>query len=147
MKRLLYIMLLPLLVLAACSREVEETPLYRQYASRADLTVAQVAGFQLNDSVKVDVVILVADDSVAWQSLKEEFDIRTSEGVTSWMGNIDHPQQRVKRSERPAWRAMAVHGDMTVAFYRMDDNMQYEALVDYQMENINRSETDKKELK
>lgn len=147
MKRLLYIMLLPLLVLAACSREVEETPLYRQYASRADLTVAQVAGFQLNDSVKVDVVILVADDSVAWQSLKEELDIRTSEGVTSWMGNIDHPQQRVKRSERPAWRAMAVHGDMTVAFYRMDDNMQYEALVDYQMENINRSETDKKELK
>lgn len=147
MKRLLYIMLLPLLVLAACSREVEETPLYRQYASRADLTVAQVAGFQLNDSVKVDVVILVADDSVAWQNLKEELDIRTSEGVTSWMGNIDHPQQRVKRSERPAWRAMAVHGDMTVAFYRMDDNMQYEALVDYQMENINRSETDKKELK
>lgn len=147
MKRLLYIMLLPLLVLAACSREVEETPLYRQYASRADLTVAQVAGFQLNDSVKVDVVILVADDSVAWQNLKEELDIRTSEGVTSWMGNIDHPQQRVKRSERPAWRAMAVHGDMTVAFYRMDNNMQYEALVDYQMENINRSETDKKELK
>ncbi|MBO7100497.1 MAG: hypothetical protein J6V98_00565 [Bacteroidales bacterium] len=147
MKRLLYIMLLPLLVLVACSREVEETPLYRQYASRADLTVAQVAGFQLNDSVKVDVVILVADDSVAWQSLKEELDIRTSEGVTSWMGNIDHPQQRVKRSERPAWRAMAVHGDMTVAFYRMDDNMQYEALVDYQMENIKRSETDKKELK
>lgn len=140
-------MLLPLLVLVACSREVEETPLYRQYASRADLTVAQVAGFQLNDSVKVDVVILVADDSVAWQSLKEELDIRTSEGVTSWMGNIDHPQQRVKRSERPAWRAMAVHGDMTVAFYRMDDNMQYEALVDYQMENIKRSETDKKELK
>lgn len=140
-------MLLPLLVLAACSREVEETPLYRQYASRADLTVAQVAGFQLNDSVKVDVVILVADDSVAWQSLKEELDIRTSEGVTSWMGNIDHPQQRVKRSERPAWRAMAVHGDMTVAFYRMDNSMQYEALVDYQMENINQCETDKKELK
>ena len=148
MKRLLYIiMVLPLLVLAGCSREAEEMPLYRQYASRADLTVAQVAGFQLNDSVKVDVVILVADDSVAWQSLKEEFDIRTSEGVTSWMGNIDHPQQRVKRSERPAWRAMAVHEDMTIAFYRMDDNMQYEALVDYQMENINRRETDKKELK
>jgi hypothetical protein len=63
------------------------------------------------------------------------------------MGNIDHPQQRVKRSERPAWRAMAVHEDMTIAFYRMDDNMQYEALVDYQMENINQCETDKKELK
>lgn len=136
MKRLFYIMMLPLLVLAACSREEEETPLYRQYASRADLTVAQVSGFQLSDSAKVDVVILVADDSVAWQSLKEEFDIRTSEGVTSWMGNIDHPQQRVKRSVRPAWRAMAVHADRTIAFYRIETNHQYQALVDYQMNEM-----------
>ena len=134
MKKLLLI-LLPLMLLA-CSREVEETPLYQQYAARKDLTVAQVKGFQLNDTAKVDVVILVADDSAAWQCLKEEFDIRTSEGVTSWMGNADHPQQRVKRSERPAWRAMAVHADRTIAFYRIDTEEQREALIDYQMENI-----------
>lgn len=134
MKKLLLI-LLPLLFLA-CSREIEEAPLYQKYAERQDLTVAQVSGFHLNDTVKVDVVILVADDSAAWQGLKEEFDIRTSEGVTSWMGNIDHPQQRVKRSERPAWRAMAVHADRTIAFYRIDSEEQREALLDYQLERI-----------
>ena len=134
MKKLLLI-LLPLLFLA-CSREIEEAPLYQKYAERQDLTVAQVSGFYLNDTVKVDVVILVADDSTAWNGLKEEFDIRTTEGVTSWMGNTDHPQQRVKRSEHPAWRAIAVHADRTIAFYRIDTEEQYEALLDYQLENL-----------
>ena len=135
MKRLLFILLLSLAFLS-CSHETEELPLYRQYAQRTDLTVAQVSGFALNDSAKVDVVILVADDSAAWQSLKEEFDIRTSEGVTSWMGNIEQPAQRVKRSVRPAWRAMAVHADRTIAFYRIDTEEQREALLDYQLSNI-----------
>ena len=125
-----------LLFAASCSREEVETPLYQHYAACKSLTVAQVTGFQLNDSVKVDVVILVADDSIAWQGLKEELDIRTSEGVTTWMGNIDHPQQRVKRSERPAWRAMAVHDSLTVAFYRIDNEEQYDTLMDYQLNKL-----------
>ena len=135
MKRLLFILLLSLAFLS-CSREVEEMPLYQKYAVRSDLTVAQVKGFQLCDTVKVDVVIIVADDSVAWQGMKEEFDIRTSEGVTSWMGDIDHPARRVKRNVRPAWRAMAVHADRTIAFYRIDSEEQYEALLDYQLNKM-----------
>lgn len=136
MKHLLTILLLVIMVLCSCSREVEEMPLYRQYAARQDLTVAQVKGFQLCEGVKTDVVILVADDSTAWQSLKTEFDIRTSEGVTSWMGDIEHPAQRVKRDVRPAWRAMAVHTDRTIAFYRIDDSVQYQALLDYQLDEL-----------
>ncbi len=120
----------------SCSREVEEMPLYRQYAARQDLTVAQVKGFQLCNTVKTDVVILVADDSTAWAGLKEEFDIRTSEGVTSWMGDIDKPAKRVKRNVRPAWRAMAVHDSLTIAFYRIDNELQYESLMDYQLKKI-----------
>lgn len=127
--------------LASCSRDVVEVKaeggaLYRQYAARTDLTVAQVTGFELGNSVKTDVVILVADDSTAWQGLKQEFDIRTSEGVTSWMGDIDHPAQHVKGGKLPAWRAMAVHSDRTIAFYRIDDSLQYQALLDYQMDKL-----------
>ena len=139
MKRLL-IGLLGLLGLltgiAGCTPEMEKVPLYHQYEARKDLTVAQVTGFQLCDTVKTAVVILVADDSAAWQSLKTEFDIRTSEGVTSWMGDIDHPASRVKRNVRPAWRAMAVHADRTIAFYRIDDSVQYQALLDYQLDEL-----------
>lgn len=135
MKKLLLI-LLPLLFLA-CSREIVEAPLYQKYAERQDLTVAQVSGFHLNDTVKVDVVILVADDSAAWQKLKEELDIRASEGITSWMGAIDEPTRRVKRDVRPAWRAMAVHAERTVAFYRVADSVQYQALLDYQLDKLN----------
>ena len=135
MRKVLYIMLLPLFCVG-CSREAEQAPLYQQFASRPDLTVAQVSGFQLNDTVKVDVVILVADDTAAWQGLKEEFDIRTDAGITSWMGNIDQPQQRVKRSERPAWRAIALHSDLTIAFYRIETETQYDALLDYQFNKM-----------
>ena len=135
MKRLLFILLLSLAFLS-CSHEVEEMPLYRQFAARQDLTVAQVKGFQLCDTVKTDVVILVADDSTAWAGLKEEFDIRTAEGVTSWMGDIEHPARRVKRNVRPAWRAMAVHADRTIAFYRIADSVQYQALLDYQLDEL-----------
>ena len=137
MKRLFSI-LVPLLFLVGCSHKAEQAPLYQRYASRQDITVAQVGGFQLCDTVKTDVVILVVDDSAAWQELKDEFDIRTSEGVTSWMGNIDDPTLRVKGGELPAWRAMAVHADRTIAFYRIDTDAQYDALLDYQftkMEN------------
>ena len=138
MKRILHILLPAVccLLTFACSRDVEETPLYQKYAMRNDLTVAQVKGFQLCDTVKTDVVILVADDSVAWHGLKEEFDIRTSEGVTSWMGDIDEPQKRVKRNVRPAWRAMAVHDEQTIAFYCIENDSQYEALLDYQLNNL-----------
>ena len=137
MKRLLYILLM--ILLASCSREEVETPLYQQYAVRKNLTVAQVTGFQLCDTVKVDVVILVADDTAAWHGLKEEFDIRTSEGITSWMGNIDEPARRVKRSVRPAWRAMAVHDDRTIAFYRIENETQYQASLDYQLQSQSKS--------
>lgn len=124
------------MLLVGCNREEATAPLYQQYAAHKNLTVAQVFGFQLCDTVKTDVVILVADDSAAWQGLKEEFDIRTSEGVTSWMGDIDHPEQRVKRDIRPAWRAMAVHEEMTIAFYHIEDDIHYEALLDYQMNKL-----------
>ncbi|MBQ6955632.1 MAG: hypothetical protein IJP80_03350 [Bacteroidales bacterium] len=134
MKRLL-IILLPL-VLFACSREKDKIPLYSLYSVRTDLTVAQVEGFQLNDSVKVDVVILVADDSAAWQGLKEEFDILTSEGVTSWRGDLDNPRQRVKRGTYPMWRVMAVHDERTVAFYRVESQAQFDALRIYQMDKL-----------
>ena len=46
MKRLLFILLLPLAFLS-CSREVEEVPLYRQYAARQDLTVAGIAALNI----------------------------------------------------------------------------------------------------
>lgn len=134
MKRLLYILLLTVLV--SCSREETETLLYQKYATRQDLTVAQVSGFQLGDSVKVDVVILVANDSAAWQGLKEEFDIRTDWGVTSWLGAIDEPARRVKRSEVPLWRAMAVHDERTVALYRVESAAQFDALRDYQLNSM-----------
>jgi hypothetical protein len=55
MKKLITIMmlLLPLVV-------VGQSSLYHRFATRSNLTVAQVVGFRLNDTVSVDVLILWA---------------------------------------------------------------------------------------
>ncbi|MBR1549947.1 MAG: hypothetical protein IJ634_04850 [Bacteroidales bacterium] len=132
MKRLLPILLLFLLPLAATAQGV----LYQRHAASGDLAVAQVNGFRLNDSVRVDVVIVVADNEEAWQRLKEEYDIRTSAGITSWIGEADHPEHRTRWTGQPACRAVASHARRTIGFYRIDNRAQYEALLEYQIDKM-----------
>lgn len=139
MKRILVILLL-LLPLAASAQSqaasLRESTLYRHHAARQDVAVAQVSGFRLNDSVRVDVVLVVADDDKAWQRLKEEYDIRTSAGITSWIGEADHPERRTRWTGQPACRAVASHERRTLGFYHIDNRTQYEALLEYQIKKI-----------
>lgn len=131
MKRLLIILmlLLPIVVMA-------QSELYKHYASRNDLTVAQVNGFKLNDAVRVDVVLVVADDEEAWNQLKEELDIRGEEGVNSWLGELKQPAKRVKWNGKTLLRVIASHTRRTVGFYRIDSEAQYDALLDYQLNKM-----------
>ena len=131
MKKLIIIFLL-LLPIEAMS----QSELYKRYASRQDLLVAQVSGFQLNDSVRVDVVLVVADNDAAWQRLKKELDIRGQEGVNSWLGNVNKPSQRMAWNGKPLLRVVASHTRRTVGFYRIDTEAQYDAIVDYQLRKI-----------
>ena len=73
------------------------------------------------------------------------------------MGEIEQPRQRRNGAYtgvrgvhggtpvRPAWRAMAVHADRTVAFYRIDTEEQRQALMDYQLDNLNQNKKNRKE--
>ena len=123
---LMMLMLLPLVVGA-------QSELYRSYASRADLTVAQVSGFRLNDTVAVDVVLVVADDDAAWQRLASELDIRATEGVASWLGDIRQPGRCTTCCGKPVLRVVASPARRTVGFYRIDNEAQYDAIIDYQL--------------
>lgn len=131
MKRLLIIlmMLLPIAAMA-------QSGLYKSYASRQDLTVAQVSGFKLNESQKVDVVIVVADDEAAWQKLAKELNIKGEDGVVSWLGDPKKPEQRTKWTGAPVLRVVASHARRTVAFYRINTETEYDALLDYQLNNM-----------
>lgn len=137
MKRIVFIILLPLLVLAGCSREAKESAvsgLYRHYAERQDLKVAQVSGFKLSDTVRVDVVLMEADDEPAWQQLKQEFNIQGEEGAVSWLGETGDPAVRTQWTGAPVMRVIASLDNRTVGFYRIDNEAQYDAIVDYQLE-------------
>lgn len=136
-RQLLVLLLLPLLFLTGCFRQSSpsESDLYRHYAEQQDLKVAQLSGFKLCDTVRVDVVMLQADNRQAWLRLTEEFDIRAEEGTVSWLGQIDNPAQRTQWSGAPVMRVIASPGRRTVGFYRIDTEVQYDALIDYQLEN------------
>ncbi len=131
MKRILIIliMLLPIAVVA-------QNEVYKRYAPQRDLTVAQVDGFALNDSVRVDVVLVVADNDKAWQRLKNELDIRSDVGVVSWLGEFKQPEKRTTWKGKSTLRVVASNSRRTVAFYRIDSEKQYDALLLYQLKNM-----------
>ena len=131
MKRLL-ILLMMLLPIAAMA----QSDLYKRYASRQDLTVAQVSGFKLSENERVDVVIVVADNEAAWQKLTVELNIKGSDGMVSWLGDVNKPALRVKWTGAPVLRVVASPARRTIAFYRVNTEAQYDALLDYQLNNM-----------
>lgn len=138
MRNIIYTMVL-LALLTGCTHRTATPPedsLYRCYAEREDLKVAQLNGFKLNDTVRVDVIMLQADDEQSWQQLAAEFDVRGDEGSVSWLGEMDAPVNRTQWSGNPVMRVIASHDKRTIGFYRIDNEMQYDALIDYQLNNI-----------
>lgn len=113
-----------------------QNDLYKRYASRQELTVAQVSGFKLSESQRVDVVLVVADNEAAWQKLTKELNIKGDDGVVSWLGDPKNPAQRVKWTGTTVLRVVASHARRTVAFYRVNTEAQYDALLDYQLNNM-----------
>lgn len=132
MKKTIPILLILLLPLTAMS----QSELYKKYSSRQDLKVAEIAGFKLNDSIRVDVVMLQAESDDTWQQMKKEHGIKTAEGNDSWLGELDNPSKRTKWDGRPVMRVIASHTRRTIGFYRLDNEAQYNALVDYQMNKM-----------
>ena len=122
-------MLLPIAAIA-------QNDLYKRYASRQDLTVAQVSGFKLSENERVDVVIVVADNEAAWQKLTVELNIKGSDGMVSWLGDVNKPALRVKWTGAPVLRVVASPARRTIAFYRVNTEAQYDALLDYQLNNM-----------
>lgn len=143
MKKILLIIALVPLVFVGCTVEPAEQPseLYAKYAPHEGLTVAQVSGFRLNDTVSVDVVLLQADDEAAWQRLAAELGVRPAdEGSASWLAEPDSPAVRTAWTGEPVLRVVASPARRTVGLYRLESEVQYDALIDYQ---LNRMKTDK----
>lgn len=142
MKRILILALLLLPLMAGA-----QSRLYERYALRQNLTVAQVSGFRLSDSVRVDVVLVVAENDAAWQQLMKEYHVASTEGSTSWLGEADHPDRRTQWAKRPVCKVIVSHHKRTMAFYRLNTVAQYEALLNYQLNALESSTTDNHKIK
>ncbi len=129
-------MMVPLMLLASCTPEPNESKLYHHYADRQGLTVAEVDGFSLCDSVRIDVVMLQAESDEAWQQMVAELSIKDTTGVTSWLGDINEPSRRTTWDGAPVIRVIASHDKHAIGFYRLENEVQYNALLDYQLNKI-----------
>ena len=78
--------------------------------------------------------LMETDDENVWQQLKEEFNIQGDEGTVSWLGNSDNPAVRTQWTGIPVMRVIASLDKHTIGIYRIDNEMQYDAIVDYQLE-------------
>lgn len=110
--------------------------LYQRYASQPGLTVAEVCSFALCDTVEVDVVLVEAESEEAWQQLAEELGVRDDDGSTSWLATTADPSVRVQWADEPVLRVVASPSRRTVGFYTIADEAQYDALIDYQLNNM-----------
>ena len=130
--------LLMLATFAGCSSHKGEQPnaIYQKYASQEGFSVAQVSSFEINDTLAVDVVLIVADNDDAWRQLSFDFDVRGNEGSISWLAPIDNPALRASWNSEPLLRVVASPDRRTVALYMLDDISQYEALMDYQLNQM-----------
>ncbi len=124
------------MLMVACTSDPAEGSLYHLYADRKGLSVAEVDGFVLNDTVRIDVVMLQAESPEEWQQLKAEFDIRGDEGSVSWLGEVENPVQRTEWNGGPVMRVIASHDKQAIGFYRIDSEPQYDALLDYQLNKM-----------
>ena len=76
MKKYILYLIVPLMLMAACTSGPAEGSLYHRYADRKGLSVAEVDGFQLCDTVRVDVVMLQTDSDEAWREMLAELSIK-----------------------------------------------------------------------
>lgn len=136
MKKYILYIIVPLMLMAACTSGPAEGSLYHQYADRKGLSVAEVDGFQLCDTVRVDVVMLQTDSDEAWREMLVELSIKDTSGVTSWLGDIDEPAQRTTWDGAPVFRVIASHDKHAIGFYKLENETQYNALLDYQLNKI-----------
>ena len=114
--------------MAACTSGPAEGSLYHRYADHKGLSVAEVDGFMLCDTVRIDVVMLQAENDTVWQ--------RGEEGSVSWLGKVENPALRTAWNGEPLMRVIASHDRQTMGFYRIECEQQFDALIDYQLNKL-----------
>lgn len=92
MKRrwMITLLLLPVAVLvtALATYRIHTVPtsqcseLYRQYRHLEGVKASYIKDFPVNDTLRLDVTLLQAADSAAWERLKEDF------GIVQWPDNV-----------------------------------------------------------
>lgn len=55
--------------------------IYLRYADNGHIDASLIKGYRINDTLKMDVVILEGIDSAGWVQLKKEFDLKTHKDI------------------------------------------------------------------
>jgi len=89
----------------ACDRRVVESEcseVYRRYKDRDNLSVAFVKDYRIGDSITVDVTTITAKDSVSWEQLLREMNVKE--------GTIETNHRLVREGLNPATTFLSLKG-------------------------------------
>ena len=117
---------------------------YRKYVDIEGLSVSFLKDFRINDSVFVDVTLLKADESAAWDRLKKDFGIETTDTAEIY---VDSTTVSFKLAPRNDYQnppdSVLTNNDVivmhlyerTIAVISIESDEQMEAIFIYHIEN------------
>ena len=142
-----------------CPRTVpleETSELYQRYADTEGIVASFVQGYRLNDSVRVDVTLLQATDSAAWQQLMDsiwstipsredrDFLMHQSPITTKYIpkGHLNCPMDTASLLNNDLI-AIDINQN-TVAIFHLDDESQIPAIIRHHLKEVKNNKTTKK---
>ena len=111
------------------SEEVSEV--YSRYANDESIDASFIKGYRVNDTLFVDVTLLEAKDSAAWERLVEDFGLTESFGAIPDKPSIiarrvskDNPYQGVQAPDEPFVNLVAVPDRREIHLYCTENEQQ-----------------------
>lgn len=120
----------------------EVSELYLRYADEEGVDATFIRGFQVNDTVSVDVTLLQATDSAGWERLIADFQVRRE----SLTGKNDHIiGRRVKKGHSDRLidsvpenndQLLVADGMRTISIFHITDENQFYAILNKHIKEL-----------
>lgn len=126
----------------------EVSDIYMKYAEREDIDVSFVKKYRVNDTVFVDVTLLEAKDTTAWEELCKDFDIASItqfpvEFRESLTASNSYSLRVIKDStdtdcgvEYRKYVIIFSYSRMTMCIFHNVDNIQYTAIIEKETKEV-----------
>ena len=126
---------------------------YRQYHDMPGIQASFVKDKQINDTLRLDITLLEAEDSAGWELLKNDFSVKEIPPELAQLLTVDNADVTLKLfpKNKPGEpmdtlfvnndAAAISRGDQTIIIFHLGTEDQYDALVDNKTKELSTKKT------